>query len=368
VRRAAVVALLVVPALGLGALGLALVASAPRHAPTAGAGAAHHFAVRNGIALGLALVAGAACFRLGPRRLLRAAPALFVVALCANAAVFVPGIGVRAAGASRWLHLGPFTGNPAALLIAGVGLLVAASRSEGARGAAAKPELVAVFALIAVLLLAAEPDFSAAAVALCVAFAALAGGGVSGRRLVPAAALLLLALGLGASRFGYVGKRVHGFLAPERDRRGTGFEVLELARTKAEASATGVGLGHGAARRHLFSPASDYAFAVVGEELGVVGALGVAVAWVAIAGGLVIATRAARDPDARAAALAAGTALIAPAGLHVAVCRGWLPIIGVSMPLVSYDPVLTVASGLEIGLLVAVALARDRVTESKATG
>jgi hypothetical protein len=42
----------------------------------------------------------------------------------------------------------------------------------------------------------------------------------------------------------------------------------------------------------------------------------------------------------------------------VAVCRGWLPIIGVSMPFVSYDPVLTVVSGAEVGLLAAVVLAR----------
>ena len=48
--------------------------------------------------------------------------------------------------------------------------------------------------------------------------------------------------------------------------------------------------------------------------------------------------------------------MLAPAALHVAVCRGWIPIIGVSMPLLSYDPALTVVSGAELGLLAAVAL------------
>jgi rod shape determining protein RodA len=220
--------------------------------------------------------------------------------------------------------------------------------------------MVAVLALIAVLALAIEPDFSSAAVALCVGFAALAGGGVAGRRLIPAAALLLIALGLGASRFGYVGNRVHGFLQPELDRRGKGFEVLELAKAKAKGggSAAGVGIGRGAARRHLSSPASDYAYAVVSEELGLRGGIAIAVAWLSIAGGLVLTVRAAgRDVGARGSALAAGSALVAPAALHVAVCRGWLPIIGVSMPFVSYDPVLTVVSGAEIGLLAAIALA-----------
>ena len=63
-----------------------------------------------GLALGLALglLGGAR----GGERILRAAPVLFVVALLATAAVFVPGIGVRAAGASRWLKLGRFRAIP----------------------------------------------------------------------------------------------------------------------------------------------------------------------------------------------------------------------------------------------------------------
>ena len=125
----------------------------------------------------------------------------------------------------------------------------------------ASPPLALALALLAVLVLVAQPDFSAAAVALCVTFAALAGSGVAGRRLVPAAAVLLIALALGASRFGYVGDRIHGFLSPESDRRGHGFEVLALARAKANGAAGAAGLGHGTGRRHLSSPASDYVFA-----------------------------------------------------------------------------------------------------------
>ena len=58
------------------------------------------------------------------------------------------------------------------------------------------------------------------------------------------------------------------------------------------------------------------------------------------------------------AAAACAAALLAPAALHIAVCRGWMPIIGVTMPFLSYDPALTVASGGEIGVLVAIALER----------
>lgn len=246
--------LVLVPPLGLGALGLVMVATAGPRSGAAGLGAPAHFALRQAIGLGMAALLGVVVARAGAARVLRAAPALFVVALLATAAVFVPGIGVRAAGASRWLRLGPLSGSPAPFLIAAVGLLLAQRSRPDRRGNVAHPLALALaLALLATLVLVAQPDFSAAAVALAVAVAALAAGGAAPRRLVPAALLLLLGLGVGASRFGYVGGRVHGFLAPERDRRGKGFEVLALARANAAAAAGGVGLGHGTARRHLSS-------------------------------------------------------------------------------------------------------------------
>jgi cell division protein FtsW (lipid II flippase) len=55
---------------------------------------------------------------------------------------------------------------------------------------------------------------------------------------------------------------------------------------------------------------------------------------------------------------------VAPAALHIAVCQGWVPIIGVSMPLLSYDPAAAVAAGAEFGLLAAVALAPRDVRDT----
>jgi cell division protein FtsW (lipid II flippase) len=230
--------------------------------------------------------------------------------------------------------------------------LVAAARGVHPR------RLAAAGALVAVVTLVLEPDFSAAAIALAVTFAALAGGGVAGRRLLPAAGLLLIALAVGATRFGYVNNRIHGFLSPWSDRRGKGFEVLALAHANAAGAAHGVGLGHGSARHRLSSPASDYAFALTREELGPAGALGVLAAWLAIGAGVVLTARSSArgEPATRALVAGFGTALGAPMALHVAVCRGWLPIIGVSMPLLSYDPALTVATGAELGLLAAIVL------------
>jgi cell division protein FtsW (lipid II flippase) len=85
---------------------------------------------------------------------------------------------------------------------------------------------------------------------------------------------------------------------------------------------------------------------------------GVVGAWLLLAAGAAMAARsAAGDPRLRAAAAACAAALLTPAALHVAVCRGWTPIVGVTMPFLSYDPALTMASGGELGVLAAIALA-----------
>ena len=117
------VLLLVLPALALGVLCLGIVATAAdARGRRARAGrrpvtsrCASWSASRS------ASRSGCVAARAGAERILRAAPVLFVVALVATAAVFVPGVGVRAAGASRWLKLGPFSGSPAPFLIGATG-------------------------------------------------------------------------------------------------------------------------------------------------------------------------------------------------------------------------------------------------------
>ena len=378
-RRGLSLFLLLAPALALAALGVLMVTSTTARHATAAFGDPRHFVIRQVIAIALAAALALAIVRAGPARVLHAAPVIFALTLLAALAVFIPGIGVRAAGARRWLHIGMLTGSPAPILTVAVALIISAwGRDDefapppprvglpadgtfAARATVLEPLprrlLALALAFAGLLALVIEPDFSAAAIAGAVGLAALAGLGFRGRRLVPAAAALVLALMLVASQFAYVSGRLRGFLAPERDRHGKGFEVLALARASAGATTSGAGLGHGEARHRLSSPSSDYVFAIVTEEMGKTVARGVCVAWLAIAAGAVLAARGLGDRRMRALALASGLAMVAPAALHIAVCTGLVPIIGVTMPLVSYDPAATLAAGAEIGLIASIALA-----------
>src|SRR5665811_2075854 len=95
-RRGLSLFLLLAPAFALAALGVLMVTSTTARHAAATFGDPRHFAVRQVIATGLGAVVALAIIRLGPTRLLGVAPLIFVAALLAALAVFVPGIGVRA--------------------------------------------------------------------------------------------------------------------------------------------------------------------------------------------------------------------------------------------------------------------------------
>lgn len=365
--------LLVAPALGLGALGVVMVSSAMARHGMLAFGDSHHFIVRQAISVLVAALLGVMVVRVGPERLLAHAPWLFLAAILLALAVLTPGLGIKAGGATRWLRVGSLSFAVAPAVALGTSLLMAAwGRPAPEAGTPADPgrrilcrrRAAILLGLLAVLTLVAEPDFSAAAVVVVAGAAALVGLGFGGRRVVPAVLLVALVLGLSASRFGYVGGRMSGYLAPERDRRGAGWEVLALARANANATPTGVGLGRGVARRHLSSPGSDYVFAVIREELGSVAAVAVFLGWMALGAAAVTAAWRRSDRRHRALALAAGAAVVTPAMLHMAVCTGLVPIMGVSMPFVSYDPSATVAGGVEVGIIAGVLLAPAQESRS----
>lgn len=315
-----------------------------------------HFPGRHLLSLVVAAALAWGAWRLGAAALLRLAPWLYLFSLAAVVAVFIPGLGIRAAGAHRWLRVGSWSLAPAPLLVWSSGLLASAwgrlpspdSRREGRRFA-----LVLIALLLALGAFMSEPDFSAAGALVVTAVAALAGLGTAGRRLLPVALAGALIVAVVASRFPYVEGRIAGFRAPAADRRGKGFEVLALERATLQPAA---GLGRGYARRVLSSPASDYAFAVAREELGWPAAAALVVgSLVAFLGAVAVGLSVGRqDRRLRALAFASGFSFAAPALLHIAVCSRLVPIVGVSLPLVSYDPGAVVAAGLAFGAMAAV--------------
>jgi cell division protein FtsW len=258
--------------------------------------------------------------------------------------------------ARRWLTLGPFMLQPSEILKIGLVLALARLVTSKASGPAARPERALPAALLltglaaGVVLL--EPDLGTAASYVMLCGVVLWLSGVRARLFLIGLAgtlPLLAALAFSAS---YRRARLLSFLNPEADPLGAGFQAIQSLIAVGAGGVSGSGLG--GSRQKLFFlpyPHTDFIFAIVGEELGFLGALGV-IGCFAVVGwrGLRAARRA---PEPFAAFLAAGATamLVVQAAVNVSVVIGLMPTKGIPLPFISYGGSSLVASWIAGGLI-----------------
>jgi cell division protein FtsW len=257
--------------------------------------------------------------------------------------------------ARRWISLGPAMLQPSELLKIGLVLLLAyqVARKSQASGSPERALLPAViFTGLAAGVVVLEPDLGTAAcyVILCAIVLWLAGVRARYFGLLAAGFVPLLAIvALSAS---YRRARLFAFLRPESDPLGRGFQALQSLIAVGAGGWWGNGLGSG--RQKLFFlpyPHTDFIFAIVGEELGFIGAVGVVIAFGVVAWRGIRAAR--RAPDCFAAFLAAGATalLVVQAAINLSVVLCLVPTKGLPLPFVSYGGSSLVASWIAAGLI-----------------
>jgi cell division protein FtsW len=154
-------------------------------------------------------------------------------------------------------------------------------------------------------------------------------------------------------------RRITGFLDPLAHRYGAGYQIDLSIRSFVNGSISGQGLGRGALKQRLPAAHTDAIFAVIGEELGLLGALLVLALFTFLVWrGLKIAAGA---PDRFSCLLATGITcwIASQALLNMAVATGSIPPTGISLPLISYGGSNLVTTMLGIGILMSVSRRTD---------
>ncbi len=297
-------------------------------------------------------------------------PAL-VVSLIALALVFVPGLGRSAGGARRWIDLGPFSFQPVEMAKFGLVLFLAYFLSvKGERLRDLKfgflPPVLLTGLVLALIL--AQPDLGSAILIAFVAGLLLFIAGARWLHLlggVLAAAPVLYAMIFAVP---WRQQRILAFLDPFAVSRGTGYQLVQSLLGLAQGGITGLGLGEGKQKLfYLPEPHTDFIYSVVGEELGLLGALAVAAVFAALLyRGLSIAGR---SGDTFSALLAAGiTLMVSVQGLfNMSVAAGLVPTTGVPLPLVSLGGSSLVMTLAALGVLLSVAAANQGTVRRKRT-
>jgi cell division protein FtsW len=349
--------LLVLVTLALVAFGLVMVYSASSARALLGADDPAYYLKRQALYAVAGLVALVLLSRTDYRRLRHAAGPLLLASFVLLVAVLAIGTAVN--GARRWIPLGTLTFQPSelaklalALWIAG---LLARRPTPQTLNDLIRPIGLVVGAACALILV--EPDLgSALAISIMVA-AALLVAGTPVRTLTAgcgiAGMLVLAAIWLEP----YRRARIFSFIDPWHDPQGAGFQSVQAMIALGSGGIFGVGLGESVQKIYYLPEAStDMIFAIVGEELGLVGVLAVIGAFALFAyAGLNIALRC-HDPFGKG--LAAGlTALVCgQAAVNVSAVMGLAPLTGVPLPFVSYGGSSLVVSLASVGILLNIAV------------
>ena len=265
---------------------------------------------------------------------------LFAISVPLVLATLIPHVGIEVNGARRWIPLGLFNLQPSEFVKISFVIAVAAwldRVSDRARNPfyTILPVFGALGLVAAILL--GQPDFGTTALLAGIAVLMLLLGGV------PIWQLLVPALALGGAGFGliwtspYRWNRVMAFLHPEDDPLGAGYHLLQALSAFGSGGITGQGLGASTSKSgYLPEPHTDFIFAVIGEETGLVGGTVIVVLFALLAWrGFRIAHR---HSEHFAQMLAAGLTLIIvlQAMINIAVVLGLLPTKGIGLPFISY--------------------------------
>ena len=345
-------------------IGLLMVTSASIALADRAYGDAFYFLERQLIAALLGLAAGFCLLKIPTRLWQGLGSWLAGLALALLVIVLIPGVGHTANGSTRWLSVAGINivqvSEPARLMLLVYVADYAVRRNQELRSGLLglmKP-LMIVGAAAGLLLL--QPDFGSAVLLLGMSFAVLFIAGARVRDVLTLVVPVLLAFAALARFSPYRMRRVMGFWNPWADPYGDGFQLTQSLIAIGTGEWAGLGLG-GSVQKLFYLPEAhtDFIFAVIAEEFGLVGSLvmitlyGVLI-WRALA---IARSAAARDAPFQAyVAFGLGIWLAIQALINLGVNMGVLPTKGLTLPLVSFGRSSLIVTLAALGLLLRVDL------------
>jgi cell division protein FtsW len=348
--------LLVLVTLGLVAFGLVMVYSASSARALLSSDAPSYYLKRQAVYALMGLVALVVLSRIDFHRLRHATGPLLAATFFLLVAVLALGTAVN--GARRWLPLGFIDFQPSELAKLVLALWSAAllARRPAPRtlGELAKPIGLVVGCACALILV--EPDLGTA-IAIGIMVSAILVVSGTRLRLLGSAAGIGITLVLAAIWLEpYRRERIFSFLDPWHDPQGAGFQAVQSMIALGSGGVFGVGLGESVQKIYYLPEAStDMIFAIIGEELGLIGVAGVIAAFAVFAyAGFNIALRC-RDPFGKRLAVGITALICGQAAVNVSAVMGLAPLTGIPLPFVSYGGSSLVVGLAAVGILLNIA-------------
>lgn len=269
--------------------------------------------------------------------------------------VLFPGIGRSAGGARRWIPLGFFDLQPSELAKLSIIIYISSfisrkreSIKEFKQGILPVLIVVSIFSILIIQ----QPDMGTSVNIVGIAFLLLLIGGMKFKHFVfisTSGSLVGLYYIYSAA---YRLNRVKTFLDPWKDPRGSGYHIIQSLLALGSGGLTGIGPGNSRQKfLYLPEPGTDFIFAILGEEFGLIGTLFVLILFGTLAyRGILIALNA---PDLFGSLMAIGiiTMLVIQVIINIGAVTSLLPVTGITLPFISYGGSSLLVSLSGIGIM-----------------
>jgi cell division protein FtsW len=284
--------------------------------------------------------------------------------LVALVCVFLPMFGKEVGGAQRWIRFGPLTVQPSefAKYVLVVYIARQVSKSPERLGSFVHGYLpnmcmVAVFTVLVF----AQPDLGTAVILVATASLQLLIAGIPLRFLAYTAMAGLPGLGWALIYVSFRIKRLLVFLYPDLDPQGAGYQIRQAILALGVGGFLGTGLGQGQQKLFYLPQAhTDFIFAVIGEELGLVGTAGLVLLFVLLLWRILRIAVACQEPFGVALGLGIFALLAMQVTINLSVVLGLMPTKGLPLPLISLGGSNLLVSLLAIGTMLNIAEAAGR--------
>ncbi len=254
--------------------------------------------------------------------------------------VFIPEIGIKVGGASRWIAVGPLTVQPSeitklAIILFSADLLSRKGQELSITKYPLKTVLLVTTGISALLVL--EPDYGTTLIFLSIVGAIIIFAGTQMRKVMQLIGVGLFSAASVGMLASYRRERLFGLLNPWEDPQDLGWQTIQSGAAIANGGISGVGLGESRAKWGWLPEAhTDFIYAIISEEIGFIGSFLVIALYMII--GFTGLSTALKAPDVFGRLLAAGITLwiMSQAFVNIAAVLGLFPITGITLPFLSF--------------------------------
>lgn len=315
---------------------------------------AYYFLKRQAIFAGIGISLMILIINLDIYKIYKYIPLVFLISIVSLILVLIPGIGVVRGGARSWIGIGSVSFQPSELAKVSIILLISRYFSKYDKDLLKFKNFILILIIIGLIfgLIMLQPDFGTGLVIVLGSFLLLFMTGAPFKYFLLLIIVAIIGVVLLIISAPYRMERIFSFLDPWSDPLGSGFQAIQSLYALAPSGLFGLGFNKSIQKRFFLpEPQNDFIFAIVAEELGLIGASFLLVLFLILIFRMIKIGKCVSNTFYKYLSFGIGLIFFVQVFINIGVVIGLLPVTGITLPIISYGGTSLMISLMMIGIV-----------------